>query len=57
MFSTRVPADLAPNRLTAAEMALRKSGVRPIDLTETNPTVVGLEYPRVVSRRSLRRPG
>jgi len=45
MFSTRVPADLAPNRLTVAELALRARGVQLIDLTETNPTRVGLEYP------------
>jgi alanine-synthesizing transaminase len=44
-FSTRVPADLAPNRVTVAELALRARGVRPIDLTETNPTRVGLDYP------------
>jgi alanine-synthesizing transaminase len=44
-FSTRVPADLAPNRLTVAELALRARGVRLIDLTETNPTRVGLDYP------------
>lgn len=45
MFSTRVPTDLAPNRLTTAELALRARGLRPIDLTETNPTRVGLAYP------------
>jgi alanine-synthesizing transaminase len=45
MFSTRVPADLALNRLTTAELALRARGVRLIDLTETNPTRVGLAYP------------
>jgi alanine-synthesizing transaminase len=45
MFSTRVPADLAPNRLAAAEQAARARGVRLIDLTETNPTQVGLPYP------------
>jgi alanine-synthesizing transaminase len=45
MFSTRVPADLAPNRLAAAERAVRARGVRFIDLTETNPTRVGLAYP------------
>jgi alanine-synthesizing transaminase len=44
-FSTRVPADLHPNRLTVAERELRARGVRPIDLTETNPTRVGLPYP------------
>jgi alanine-synthesizing transaminase len=45
MFSTRVPSDLAPNRLTTAELAIRARGVRLIDLTETNPTSVGLAYP------------
>ncbi len=45
MFSARVPADLAPNRLAAAEAALRGRGVPIIDLTETNPTAVGLPYP------------
>ncbi len=46
MFSTRVPADLAPNRLTLAERAIRARGGRLIDLTETNPTRVGLAYPQ-----------
>jgi aspartate/methionine/tyrosine aminotransferase len=45
MFSTRTPPDLAPNRLTLAERAIRARGVRLIDLTETNPTRVGLRYP------------
>jgi hypothetical protein len=45
MFSTRVPADLEPNRLTTAESAIRARGTRLIDLTETNPTRVGLAYP------------
>jgi alanine-synthesizing transaminase len=44
-FSTRVPADLHPNRLTIAERGLRAQGLRVIDLTETNPTRVGLPYP------------
>ncbi len=46
MFSTRVPADLAPNRITVAERAIRARGGRLIDLTETNPTRVGLAYPQ-----------
>jgi alanine-synthesizing transaminase len=46
MFSTRVPADLAPNRLTIAERAIRARRGRLIDLTETNPTRVGLAYPQ-----------
>jgi alanine-synthesizing transaminase len=45
MFSTRVPTDLAPNRLTTAELSIRARGIRLIDLTETNPTRVGLAYP------------
>ena len=45
MFSTRTPSDLAPNRLTSAEVAVRAGGARVIDLTETNPTRVGLAYP------------
>jgi alanine-synthesizing transaminase len=45
MFSTRVPANLDPNRLTIAELALRSRGVHLIDLTETNPTRVGIGYP------------
>lgn len=50
MFSTRTPADLAPNRLTLAEQGVRARGDRLIDLTETNPTRVGLSYPgRIVA--------
>jgi aspartate/methionine/tyrosine aminotransferase len=45
MFSTRVPTDLTPNRLARAVEASRLRGVALIDLTETNPTRVGLDYP------------
>jgi alanine-synthesizing transaminase len=45
MFSSRLPPSLAPNALTRAVQDLRASGVSWIDLTETNPTAVGLEYP------------
>ena len=45
MFSSRLPASLAPNALTKALRDLRAAGQPLIDLTETNPTVVGLEYP------------
>ncbi len=45
MFSSRLPHDLAPNRLTEAELALRRRGLALSDLTETNPTRVGLPYP------------
>src|SRR6476661_4613352 len=46
MFSTRVPADLAPNRLARALAARRRAGRACIDLTESNPTRVGFDYPR-----------
>lgn len=45
MFSTRTPADLAPNRLSAAIARKRAAGARLIDLTESNPTRAGIEYP------------
>ena len=45
MFSTRIPADLASNRLTRAVERLRAEGRPIIDLTESNPTRAGVEYP------------
>jgi len=45
VFSSRLPRHLEPNALSLAAAELRASGVRPIDLTETNPTNVGLLYP------------
>ena len=45
MFSSRLPATLAPNLVSQAVAALRQSGAPLLDLTETNPTVVGLPYP------------
>jgi alanine-synthesizing transaminase len=45
MFSSRLPRSLRPNPLTMALVALRTSGAAWIDLTETNPTAVGLDYP------------
>jgi len=45
MFSGRIPADLAPNRLSRAAAEARASGRPVLDLTETNPTRVGLAYP------------
>jgi alanine-synthesizing transaminase len=45
MFSGRVPADLQPNRLTEAIRRIRATGSPLIDLTITNPTVVGIDYP------------
>ncbi len=44
-FSTRVPAHLTPNRLTQAVAALRGEGRAVIDLTLSNPTIAGFDYP------------
>ena len=44
MFSSRFPR-LQPNALDAVLTRARASGARLLDLTETNPTVVGIEYP------------
>ena len=43
--STRLPSDLAPNRLATAVAAARASGRPLIDLTESNPTRADLPYP------------
>ncbi len=45
MFSARVPSDLAENLVTQAVARRRASGAHLIDLTESNPTRVGLAYP------------
>ena len=44
-LSSRLTAVLAPNPLTRAMARLRDAGSSWLDLTETNPTVVGLPYP------------
>ncbi len=45
MFSSRVPAGRTVNRLTRMHTRLRAQGVDVTDLTESNPTRVGLHYP------------
>lgn len=45
MFSSRVPGELEPNRLARAVRRLRAAGRPLIDLTVTNPTTVGIDYP------------
>jgi alanine-synthesizing transaminase len=45
VFSSRVTSDLSPNRLSAAVARLRSAHVEFDDLTESNPTRVGLRYP------------
>lgn len=44
-FSSRVPGDLAANRLSRDLAQLRRDGVAIIDLTESNPTRAGFVYP------------
>ncbi len=45
MFSSRVPGELEPNRLTQAVRRARAGGRSLIDLTMTNPTQAGIHYP------------
>ena len=45
VFSSRLPPELAANTLSRAVAARRGSGRRLLDLTETNPTAVGIPYP------------
>lgn len=50
MFSSRLPADLAPNRIGQAVARLRAGGGELVDLTESNPTRVGLAAPESLVR-------
>jgi alanine-synthesizing transaminase len=45
VFSRRVPDDRRPNRLAAALADARRAGRPLIDLTVSNPTRVGIQYP------------
>jgi hypothetical protein len=45
VFSDRIAADLRPNRLAQALETRRRTGLPVIDLTESNPTRAGFEYP------------
>lgn len=45
MTSSRLPASLEPNALARAMQARRRAGASIIDLTESNPTRIGLVYP------------
>lgn len=45
MFSSRVPGDLEPNRLTREVRRARAAGRPLLDLTLANPTAAGIEYP------------
>jgi len=56
VFSSRVPWALEPNRLTQARRRLRAAGAPLLDLTLTNPTTAGIEYPESILD-ALRDPG
>ncbi len=45
MPSSRLPTDLTPNAVTRTLAELQARGVQVIDLTESNPTRAGIEYP------------
>lgn len=45
MFSDRVPRELTANRLSASVAALGAQGRQIVDLTESNPTRAGFDYP------------
>jgi alanine-synthesizing transaminase len=45
MFSSRLPSSLEANALARLIQAKRRSGASILDLTESNPTRVGLTYP------------
>jgi len=46
IFSERLPPSLAANAIARAVDARRRAGLDLIDLTESNPTRVGIDYPR-----------
>lgn len=56
MFSTRLNWDLRPNRLAQALEQKRRCGVPILDLTESNPTHAGLDYPAAEILRALADP-
>lgn len=45
MFSSRIPNNLEPNKLSQVIAEVRGSGRPLLDLTVSNPTTVGLDYP------------
>jgi alanine-synthesizing transaminase len=53
VFSRRTAWSIAPNRIAAALEKRRRSGSPLLDLTETNPTKVGLPMPEAEIRAAL----
>jgi aspartate/methionine/tyrosine aminotransferase len=49
-FSSRFGWEFKPNRLTQALSEMRASGSRILDLTESNPTRAGLQYPAEIAK-------
>ncbi|HSN69027.1 MAG TPA: pyridoxal phosphate-dependent aminotransferase, partial [Thermoanaerobaculia bacterium] len=45
MFSRRAPWDATANRLSEARRAAEDGGAALLDLTESNPTRAGIDYP------------
>jgi hypothetical protein len=45
VFASRLSFDLTPNRIALARARLAREGIEIDDLTESNPTRVGLQYP------------
>src|SRR5581483_6083073 len=57
MFSSRFHWDLKPNRLTSLRNEKRAAGDELLDLTESNPTRAGLDYPADEIVSALANPG
>ena len=56
MFSNRTDWDRSPNQLTTALRARRDKGLSVINLTESNPTRCGFDYPEAEIRAALAEP-
>jgi len=56
-FTARTRWDRTPNRLTQALAERRKAGKEVLDLTESNPTLCGFDYPDGPLRAALAAPG
>lgn len=52
-FSSRLPASTVPNALSAALLRLREEGRAILDLTVSNPTACGFDYPGDAIREAL----
>jgi aspartate/methionine/tyrosine aminotransferase len=57
MFSNRLPAALGDNAISRALTRRRAAGAPVLDLTESNPTAVGLAYPEADILRAVAQPG